>query len=88
LCIRQADEFPPALRTAIADSGAGEVRRIAHRLCGASVQCGVTGLVHGLSALEHLAMDGALDGAATLFESTHARRCDTRRFLDEYLGAL
>ena len=63
----QADQEMAALEIALTSGVAEEVRRLAHRLLGASAGCGMVGMVGPLTELEQSAKGNNLANAGELF---------------------
>ena len=58
--LTKADELLKDLQAAIEVGAAEEVKRLAHRLAGSSVVCGVTAMVQPLRALEQRGREGQI----------------------------
>jgi HPt (histidine-containing phosphotransfer) domain-containing protein len=86
LYLAQADKLLKDLRAAIAAGTAEEAKRLAHRLAGSSVVCGVTAMVQPLRALEERGREGQLSDASVLLGETVQRLEVCRRLLAEYLA--
>src|SRR5205807_4966962 len=69
LYLTQAGPMLDGLDQAIQSNSSGEVARIAHKLVGSSVSCGVEALTQPLRDLERLGQEGDLSGAPALFEA-------------------
>ncbi len=79
--LQQADETMPAIRAAAQANDHETVRKLAHRLKGASANFRLEGLCMQLGQVEHLARDqGDLAGVSDMLEDTfamaRARLCD------------
>jgi PAS domain S-box-containing protein len=68
LYLTQAGPMLDGLDRAIQSNSSGEVARIAHKLVGSSVSCGVEAFTQPLRELERLGQEGDLSGAPALFE--------------------
>lgn len=86
LYLTKADELLKDLQAAIKVGAADEVKRLAHRLAGSSVVCGVTAMVQPLQVLEQRGRDGQLSDAGELLAQTIGRLKMCRRLLAEYLA--
>ena len=84
--LTKADELLKDLQAAIEVGAAEDVKRLAHRLAGSSVVCGVTAMVQPLRALEQRGRDGQLSDADQLLAQTGQRLEVCRRLLAEYLA--
>ena len=84
--LTKADELLKDLQAAIEVGAADDVKRLAHRLAGSSVVCGVTAMVQPLRALEQRGREGQLSDAGQLFAETVQRLEMCRRLLAEYLA--
>ena len=86
LYLAKADELLNDMQAAIEVGAAEDVKRLAHRLVGSSVVCGVTAMVEPLRALEQRGRDGQLSDADQLLAQTVRRLEMCRRLLAEYLA--
>ena len=86
LYLTKADELLNDMQAAIEVGAAEDVKRLAHRLIGSSVVCGVTAMVEPLRALEQRGRDGQLSDADQLLAQTVQRLDVCRRLLAEYLA--
>jgi HPt (histidine-containing phosphotransfer) domain-containing protein len=68
LYLTQAVPMLDDLNEAIQTNSSGEVARIAHKLVGSSVSCGVEAFTESLRELEGLGQEGDLSGADALFD--------------------
>jgi two-component system, sensor histidine kinase and response regulator len=68
LYLNQAGPMLDGLKEAIQTNASGEVARIAHKLVGSSVSCGVEAFTSPLRELERLGHEGDLSKAPALFE--------------------
>jgi len=84
--LTKADELLKDLQAAIEAGAAEDVKRLAHRLAGSSVVCGVTAMVQPLRALEQRGREGQLSDADQLLAQTAQRLEVCRRLLAEYLA--
>jgi PAS domain S-box-containing protein len=78
------DELGAAIRT----NSNGEVARIAHKLIGSSVSCGVDAFTQTLRELERLGSAGDLSGADVLFEDVRQKFPRVQRVFTEIMGTL
>ena len=86
LYLAKADELLNDMQAAIEVGAAEDVKRLAHRLVGSSVVCGVTAMVEPLRALEQRGRDGQLSDASLLLAQTVQQLEVCRRLLAEYLA--
>jgi HPt (histidine-containing phosphotransfer) domain-containing protein len=84
----QADEEMVALEQAISNGAAEIVRRLAHRLLGASAGCGMTRLVPPITQLEQEASQGDLSKAGELFTLVATLLHQTRAEIQKWQSAL
>jgi HPt (histidine-containing phosphotransfer) domain-containing protein len=70
LYFTQADEMIEQLQQAIVSGSVGDVQRLAHKLKGASVTCGMTSIISSLHKLEQLAFQGKLSDLPAVFAQT------------------
>ena len=68
LYLTQAGPMLDGLNEAIQTNSSGDVARIAHKLVGSSVSCGVEAFTYPLRELERLGQEGDLSGAPALFD--------------------
>ena len=68
LYLTQAVPMLDGLNEAIQTNSSGDVARIAHKLVGSSVSCGVEAFTQPLRELERLGHEGDLSGAHALFD--------------------
>ncbi|HEX7518152.1 MAG TPA: ATP-binding protein, partial [Chthoniobacterales bacterium] len=68
LYLTQAVPMLDSLNEAIQTNSSGDVARIAHKLVGSSVSCGVEAFTQPLRELERLGHEGDLSGADALFD--------------------
>jgi HPt (histidine-containing phosphotransfer) domain-containing protein len=68
LYLTQAAPMLDGLHEAIQTNSSGDVARIAHKLVGSSISCGVEAFTQPLRELERLGHEGDLAGAHALFE--------------------
>jgi CheY-like chemotaxis protein/HPt (histidine-containing phosphotransfer) domain-containing protein len=68
LYLTQAGPMLDGLNEAIQTNSSGDVERIAHKLVGSSVSCGVEAVTYPLRELERLGHEGNLSGAPALFD--------------------
>ena len=86
--LTQAVPLLEELESAVRAGSGGEVARVAHKLLGASVSCGVLALARPLRGLERLGHDGDLSGANALFADVRDNFPRVQRFLGEFLETL
>jgi HPt (histidine-containing phosphotransfer) domain-containing protein len=84
--LTQADELLKDMQSAIEVGAAEDVKRLAHKLAGSSLVCGVTAMVQPLRALEQQGREGQLSDADQLLAQTVQRLEVCRRLLAEYLA--
>ncbi len=84
--LTKADELLTDLQAAIEVGAAEDVKRLAHRLAGSSVVCGVTAMIQPLRALEQRGREGQLSDAEQLLAQAVRRLEMCRRLLAEYLA--
>jgi HPt (histidine-containing phosphotransfer) domain-containing protein len=68
LYLTQTVPMLDSLNEAIQTNSSGDVARIAHKLVGSSVSCGVEAFTQSLRELERLGHEGNLSGAHALFD--------------------
>ena len=68
LYLTQAGPMLDGLNEAIQTNSSGDVARIAHKLVGSSVSCGVEAFTYPLRELERLGHEGNLSGAGVFFD--------------------
>ncbi len=68
---------------AIQANSSGDVARIAHKLVGSSVSCGVEAFTHPLHELERLGHEGDLTEARILFDEIHRKFPRVQRILTQ-----
>jgi PAS domain S-box-containing protein len=73
LYLAQAVPMLDGLKEAIRISSSSEVARIAHKLVGSSLSCGVDALTQPLRELERLGQEGDLSGADALFDEVRRK---------------
>jgi PAS domain S-box-containing protein len=73
LYLTQAGPMLDGLGEAIQTNASGEVARLAHKLVGSSVSCGVEAFTQPLRELERLGHDGDLTGASALFDDVRGK---------------
>ena len=85
LYFQQADEIMPSLQDAVIKGAAPEVTYFAHKLVGASLACGINGIVPPLRELEGRGRNGDLAGAgefmAQVVSQMEVARAAIRQFL-------
>jgi CheY-like chemotaxis protein/HPt (histidine-containing phosphotransfer) domain-containing protein len=85
LYLHQSNEMMKDLDTAIQTGAAKEVERTAHKLFGASANCGVTGILAPLRALEVMGRSNELSSAVETYASAKEQFERSSRFLAHYL---
>jgi len=73
LYLAQAVPMLDGLKEAIRISSSGDVARIAHKLVGSSLSCGVDAFTQPLRELERLGREGDLSGADALFDEVRRK---------------
>jgi HPt (histidine-containing phosphotransfer) domain-containing protein len=76
------------LHTAIETNSSGDVARLAHKLAGSSVSCGVEVFTQPLRELEQLGREGDLTRAATLFDNVREKFPNVRSAFDQFLQTI
>ena len=85
LYLHQSNEMMRDLDTAIRAGAAKDVERVAHKLFGASANCGVAGILAPLRALEVMGRANQLSGATETYASANEQFELSRRILAHYL---
>ncbi len=85
LYLSQADELMEGVDGAIKADSAGEVNRLAHKLVGSSLTCGMTAIVGPLREMEREAKQGRLSGADQSFAEANRHLESIRRWLTDHL---
>jgi HPt (histidine-containing phosphotransfer) domain-containing protein len=85
LYLTQAAPMLEGLGEAIQTNASGEVARIAHKLVGSSVSCGVEAFTYPLRELERLGQEGDLTGAPALFDDVRDKFPRVQSAFDEFL---
>jgi CheY-like chemotaxis protein len=88
LYLAQADEILSGLDTAIKTGATKDVERLAHKLAGASLACGMTGVANPLRELERQGKEGRLSDPEQPLASANRQLAATRRVLEERLRNL
>ena len=83
--LSQAAPMLEELNAAIQTNSSGEVSRLAHKLVGSSLSCGVKVFTKPLLALERLGNEHDLSGANALFEEVSDQFPRVRSAFDEFL---
>ena len=83
--LAQAAPMLDELNAAIQTNSSGEVSRLAHKLVGSSISCGVEAFTQPLRELERLGNEGDLSGANALFEEVSDQFPRVRGVFDEFL---
>jgi CheY-like chemotaxis protein/HPt (histidine-containing phosphotransfer) domain-containing protein len=81
----QADELISGLGTAVQNGSVEEVQYFAHKLGGASFNCGMTAIVPSLRELERLSREKNLTGSDKLFLDAAQQLTRIKEFLTDYL---
>jgi HPt (histidine-containing phosphotransfer) domain-containing protein len=81
----QADELISGLGTAVQNGSVEEVQYFAHKLGGASFNCGMTAIVPSLRELERLSREKNLTGSDKLFLDAAQQLTRIKEFLSEHL---
>jgi signal transduction histidine kinase/DNA-binding response OmpR family regulator/HPt (histidine-containing phosphotransfer) domain-containing protein len=81
LYLAQAGPMLDDLNEAIQTNSSGDVARIAHKLVGSSVSCGVEAFTQPLHELERLGLAGDLSGAHALFDDVRHKVPRVQRIL-------
>ena len=85
LYLTQAVPMLDGLDQAIQANASGDVARIAHKLVGSSVSCGVEAFTHPLRELERLGHEGDLAGAHLLFDEVRQKFPRVQRVLTQLM---
>ena len=85
LYLSQAIPMLDSLEEAIQANSGGEVARIAHRLVGSSLSCGVEAFTQPLRELERLGHEGDLPGADALFDEVRRKFPRVQRVLTQLM---
>jgi two-component system sensor histidine kinase/response regulator len=88
LYLTQAGPMLDGLNEAIQTNSSGDVARIAHKLVGSSVSCGVEAFTHPLRELERLGQEGNLSGADALFEDVRHKFPRVQNVFTEFVQTL
>ena len=88
LYLTQAVPMLDSLDEAIQTNSSGEVARIAHKLVGSSVTCGVEAFTQSLRELERLGHEGNLSGAHALFEDLRQKFPRVQSAFDQFLQTI
>ena len=88
LYLTQTGPMLDGLNEAIQSNASGEVARIAHKLVGSSVSCGVEAFTHPLRELERLGHEGDLSGAAALFDDVRHKFPRVQNAFSEFVQTL
>jgi CheY-like chemotaxis protein/HPt (histidine-containing phosphotransfer) domain-containing protein len=88
LYLTQAGPMLDGLGQAIQANSTGEVARLAHKLVGSSVSCGVDALTRPLRELERLGQEGDLSGANDLFKDVSETFPRVQNVFDQYVQTL
>ncbi len=84
--LEQAEEILSAMVLAIEGRSAGEIRELAHKLCGSSASCGMQSIVPPLRRLEQLGQAAQFDRAHEFHQDAVRQLHRIRRFLISYLA--
>ncbi|MEY2555772.1 MAG: hypothetical protein QOF93_916, partial [Verrucomicrobiota bacterium] len=88
LYLTQTAPMLDGLGEAIQTNAIGEVARIAHKLVGSSVSCGVEAFTYPLRELERLAHEGDLTGALALFDDVRNKFPRVQSVFTEFVQTL
>jgi signal transduction histidine kinase/DNA-binding response OmpR family regulator len=88
LYLTQAAPMLDGLGEAIQTNASSEVARIAHKLVGSSVSCGVEALTQPLRELERLGHEGDLTGAPALFDAVRDKFPRVQSVFTEFVQTL
>jgi HPt (histidine-containing phosphotransfer) domain-containing protein len=88
LYLTQARPMLDGLGQAIQANSSGEVARLAHKLVGSSVSCGVDAFTKPLRELERLGNEGDLSSAQTLFEDVQHKFPCVQNLFTQYIQTL
>lgn len=83
LYLTQAISMLDGLDKAIQCDANGDIARIAHKLLGSSLSCGVEAFTHPLRELERLGHEGDLAGARILFDEVRQKFPRVQRILNQ-----
>jgi predicted ATPase/signal transduction histidine kinase/CheY-like chemotaxis protein len=86
LYLQQADQMMEDLSRAIRLSAAREVEYCAHKLLGASANCGMTAILHPLRELEAMARTGRITDAEQIYADASRELSRIKEFLTSYLS--
>jgi HPt (histidine-containing phosphotransfer) domain-containing protein len=76
------------LNEAIQTNSSGDVARIAHKLVGSSVSCGVEAFTQPLRELERLSREGDLSQANALFNDVRQKFPRVQNAFDQFLETI
>jgi PAS domain S-box-containing protein len=88
LYLTQAGPMLDGLSEAIQTNASDEVARIAHKLVGSSVSCGVEAFTDPLRELERLGHEGDLSGASALFDDVRHKFPRVQNVFTEFVQTL
>jgi CheY-like chemotaxis protein len=88
LYLTQAVPMLDGLNEAIQTNSSGDVARIAHKLVGSSVSCGVAAFTQPLRELERLGHEGDLSGARALFDDVRQKFPRVQSFFTQFVQTL
>src|SRR5207302_3840412 len=88
LYLTQARPMLDGLSHAIQANSSGEVARLAHKLVGSSVSCGVDAFTKPLRELERLGTEGDLSSANALFEDVRHKFPQVQDVFTQYVQTL
>lgn len=86
--LNQADELMPALQAAVDGGVAEQITRLAHKLAGASVACGLNLVADPLHRLEERGRSGSIVEAGRWFEETTRALGEAREWILKTLGPI
>jgi two-component system sensor histidine kinase/response regulator len=84
--LEQAEEILSSMILAIEGRSAGELRELAHKLCGSSASCGMQAIVPPLRRLEQLGQAGQFDRVDEFYQDAVRQLYRIRRFLIGHLA--
>ncbi|MEO6034060.1 MAG: response regulator, partial [Verrucomicrobiota bacterium] len=85
LYLTQADEVIQNLGVAVQNSSVEEIQYFAHKLGGASFNCGMMAIVPSLRELERLSREGKVAGSEKLYAEASRELDRIKKFLSDYL---
>jgi len=88
LYLSEAAPMMEALERAIQSNSSAEVARLAHKMVGSSLSCGVEALAESLRELEKLGRSENLGEAPALFEHVRQKFPQVRKIFAQFAGTL